>query len=445
MADIYFKFDYIYFLPLLIGLWRWSAYIILKVIPSLLYRAKPVTDEVPEGFIPVSTDMITMVIPVYMPEPGFIECVESWILNRPKCINIVVDTTSYHKVCEMMDQLDYHGVIINVIDEPKPGKRAAMYTGLGFVDTEIIVFADDDALYCEGLLRSLLEPFKDPKMGGVGTKQVCRPKVDGVWLLSDIMMDMRLYQRYLENKATTFAGNGCCSCVSGRTMAFRTALFQTDDFHEKFMNEHFFNALQLSGDDKCLTRMCINSDYKLYHQITEECTLSTQFESGMTLMKQILRWSRNSWRSDLKLLFAERKVWRKSPWLAFVLIDKMISPFTMIYGPVVITYLFVKERNLFIILGFLCYVLIGRTFKSLFYFFDRPKRPLKWVLHIPLFIIAQYIGAFVKIYALCTLQNRKWGNRNIQCGSNGIVRTGDEAIQAEQMEMQRENQGNDIV
>jgi len=250
------------------------------------------------------------------------------------------------------------------------------------------------------------------------------------------MMDMRLYQRYLENKATTFAGNGCCSCISGRSMVFRVALFQTDDFHEKFMNEHFFNALQLSGDDKCLTRMCINSDYKLYHQINEACTLSTQFESGTTLLKQILRWSRNSWRSDLKLLFAERKVWRKSPWLAFVLIDKMISPFTMIYGPIIIIYLFIRDNNLFILLGFLAYVLIGRTLKAIFYFMDRPRRPLYWVLHIPTFIVAQYLGAFVKIWALCTLQNKKWGNRNVNCKNGVVVRTGEEAKQAEQMRNQ---------
>lgn len=37
--------------------------------------------------------------------------------------------------------------MIRVVEESKPGKRAAMYTGLAYVDTDITVFADDDALY----------------------------------------------------------------------------------------------------------------------------------------------------------------------------------------------------------------------------------------------------------------------------------------------------------
>ena len=79
---------------------------------------------------------------------------------------------------------------------------------------------------------------------------------------------MRLYQRYLEYRATTFMGGGS-TCLSGRTMAYRTQLFRFDGFKNYFLNEHFAGQLQLSGDDKCLTRLCIMSDYKMCHQICE--------------------------------------------------------------------------------------------------------------------------------------------------------------------------------
>lgn len=81
---------------------------------------------------------------------------------------------------------------------------------------------------------------------------------------------MRLYQRYLEYRATTFMGGGS-TCLSGRTMAYRTQLFRFDGFKNYFLNEHFAGQLQLSGDDKCLTRLCIMSDYKMWHQICEVC------------------------------------------------------------------------------------------------------------------------------------------------------------------------------
>lgn len=94
----WFHFDPIYFLPLWIGIWRWAAYIILKAIPSLLYKPIPISDDLEPGHIPVSTQMMTMIVPVYMPEPGFEECLQSWVDNRPKTIVVVVDTNSYHQV-----------------------------------------------------------------------------------------------------------------------------------------------------------------------------------------------------------------------------------------------------------------------------------------------------------------------------------------------------------
>ena len=94
----WFHFDPVLFLPLWIGLWRWGAYLILKLIPSLMYKPIPISEELEQGHLPVSTQMMTMIIPVYMPEPGFEECLQSWVDNRPKTIVVVVDTNSYQQV-----------------------------------------------------------------------------------------------------------------------------------------------------------------------------------------------------------------------------------------------------------------------------------------------------------------------------------------------------------
>ncbi|CAM9863638.1 unnamed protein product [Ectocarpus fasciculatus] len=421
----WFHFDPVLFLPLWIGIWRWGAYLILKGIPSLLYKPIPISEELEQGHLPVSTQMMTMIIPVYMPEPGFEECLQSWVDNRPKTIVIVVDTNSYQQVLNIVETVNPRATIIRVVEESKPGKRAAMYTGLAYVDTEITVFADDDALYGPAVLKSLIMPFKDPAMGGCGTRQIARPKADK-FCFSDIMMDMRLYQRYLEYRATTFMGGGS-TCLSGRTMAYRTQLFRFDGFKNYFLNEHFAGQLQLSGDDKCLTRLCIMSDYKMWHQICEVCTLSTQFEEGAKLRAQLLRWSRNSWRSDIKMLFLERSVWRKYPWLAVTSLDKMISPFTMVYGPMAVLFYAFWEQNMFILVAFACYILVTRVMKTVMYFtWSRPRPPCRWFWYIGPFIFVQYWGAVIKLYALCTLKDRRWGNREVKVNAqNEIVRTGE--------------------
>ncbi|CAM9627542.1 unnamed protein product [Discosporangium mesarthrocarpum] len=421
----WFHFDPIYFLPLWIGIWRWGAYLILKGIPSLLYKPIPISEELGRGHVPVSTQMMTMIIPVYMPEPGFEECLQSWVDNRPKTIVVVVDTNSYQQVLKIVETVNPRATIIRVVEESKPGKRAAMYTGLAYVDTEVTVFADDDALYGPAVLKSLIMPFKDPAMGGCGTRQIARPKGDK-FQFSDIMMDMRLYQRYLEYRATTFMGGGS-TCLSGRTMAYRTQLFRFDGFKNYFLNEHFAGQLQLSGDDKCLTRLCIMSDYKMWHQICEVCTLSTQFEEGAKLRSQLLRWSRNSWRSDIKMLFLERSVWAKYPWLAITSLDKMISPFTMVYGPLAILFYCFWEQNMFILVAFMVYIIVTRIMKTIMYFtWSRPRPPCRWFWLILPFIIVQYWGAVIKLYALCTLKDRRWGNREVKVNAkNEVVRTGE--------------------
>lgn len=157
------------------------------------------------------------------------------------------------------------------------------------------------------------------------------------------------------------------------------------------------------------------------------CTLSTQFETGGKLRAQLLRWSRNSWRSDIKMLFLERSVWRKYPWLAVTSLDKMISPFTMVYGPLAILFYCFWEQNMFILVAFACYILVTRIMKTLMYFtWSRPRPPCRWFWMIGPFIFVQYWGAVIKLYALCTLKDRRWGNREVKVNAqNEIVRTGE--------------------
>lgn len=157
------------------------------------------------------------------------------------------------------------------------------------------------------------------------------------------------------------------------------------------------------------------------------CTLSTQFEEGAKLRAQLLRWSRNSWRSDIKMLFLERSVWRKYPWLAVTSLDKMISPFTMVYGPMAVLFYAFWEQNMFILVAFACYILVTRVMKTVMYFtWSRPRPPCRWFWYIGPFIFVQYWGAVIKLYALCTLKDRRWGNREVKVNAqNEIVRTGE--------------------
>lgn len=436
MVSFVAEFNEWVLLPAFIGIWRLSSYIILKAIPAFFYKEYK-KDNKTKYSDEFNKDDITMVVPLYQADEDFEMCLKSWIKNQPHKIILVVDHTSYKEIKELVDNINqgsfFNYVEIEVIDQYAPGKRQALYDGYLKVQTKLILFVDDDVYHPEGFLDNLILPMNaldkngnNKMIGGVGAKQMGRPKPNKDWNIWDILMDMRLYQRMIEMKATTAIGGGC-ACISGRTELYRMAVFESClDFEEYFLNEHFLGKKQLSGDDKCMTRICINSPYYMYHQISQKTCLTTKFEDPPVLFKQILRWSRNTIRSDFKALFIERYVWSKYPFLAIVMFDRFISPITMTLGLIFILLGTITTGNFFILTAGISYIILIRTIKIIPYFTCvEKKRPLKWTIYIPAFIIAQYCGAFMTIWAAFSLNNRKWANREVKVNENNeIVRTG---------------------
>lgn len=466
----YFEIEYNKWLifPAILGIWRLSSYIILKAIPSILY--KPYTKNNAKYSNEFSIKDITMVVPVYQADLDFSSCFESWIINNPYRILLIVDYTSFNEINKIIlniknskfyihYQLDkfityeenvkkLHSlytiykdtdiIYLEVVNQELPGKRQALYDGYLQVNTKLILYVDDDVFYPEDFLENLILPMNaldknnnNKLIGGIGAKQMGRPKPNKNWNMWDIIMDMRLYQRMIEIRATTKIGGGS-ACISGRTELYRMAVFQEcSNFKEYFLNEYFLGKKQLSGDDKCMTRICINSRYNMYHQISSKTCLTTKFEDPPILFKQILRWARNTIRSDFKALLIEKNIWKKYPFLSLIMIDRFIAPFSMITGLIILIIGTIIKKNLFIITLGLAYIVIVRICKLIPYFTCvENKRPLTWIIYIPLFILAQYAGAIMTIFAMTTLKNRKWGNREIEVDDdNNIIRTTENYIE----------------
>ena len=82
---------------------------------------------------------------------------------------------------------------------------------------DILVFSDSDTNWEPGLLREVLAPFKDPEVGGVGTRQNAYLPKTSVWRrIADWMIDVR-YLDYVPAQARA----GAVACLSGRTAAYR--------------------------------------------------------------------------------------------------------------------------------------------------------------------------------------------------------------------------------
>ena len=382
-----------------LGVFRWAMWL-AKRIPALFYR--PIVNDY--------TATATIVTPVYNEDPVlFRRALDSWIANAPDRIIAVVDVTDTR--C-MEIARGYPGVEVIPIDIP--GKRPALAAGVDASRTEIVVLVDSDVIWEPDVLAKLKMPFADPAIGGVGTRQNMYPS-DGVkatlWeRLADIYLDIR----YSDEVPATTRWGRAVSCLSGRTAAYRTRLLQ--NLREPFLNETFNGLPCMSGDDKRYTSLILQNGYHTWNQLNARVysTFNPKFKG---FVKQRIRWSRNSFRSDLRALW-QGWVWRY-PYLAFMLIDKTIAPFTLLVGPVVLL-LAILIGHWQLVGALLIWWHVSRAFKLLPHL---RRRPADWLI-LPFFIGITYYMSLVKTYALFTLKEHKWLTRAVEVVDGKVVRVG---------------------
>lgn len=383
----------------ILGAVRWSVWL-LKRLPASFYR-------------PIENDYdctATIITPVYGEDPVlFRRALDSWIANGPDRIIAVIDVTE--TTCEQIVREEYAGRV-EIMPINLPGKRPALAAGVDASTTDIVVLVDSDVIWERDVLKKIKMPFKDPKIGGVGTRQNMYP-TDGVkptiWeRMADIFLDIRYTD---EVPATTVLGRAV-SCLSGRTAAYRTELLQ--GLREPFLNETFNGKPCMSGDDKRYTTLVLQSGYKTWNQLNAR-VYSTFKPDFLGFRKQRIRWSRNSYRSDLRALW-QGWVWRH-PYLALMLVDKTVAPFTLLVGPIVLVVsLIVGDWPL--VAALLVWWHVSRAIKI---YPHMKRRPQDWVL-LPLFLGMTYYMSLVKGYALFTINEHKWLTRAVAMVDGQAVR-----------------------
>lgn len=380
------------------GLVRWGFWLARK-IPATFYR--PIT-------APFTTSS-AVITPVYKEDPViFRRAIESWRMNRPEEIIAVIDVTDTVCIDIAREYPD-----ITVIVTSTPGKRAALVDGIKAAKSEIVVLVDSDTIFEPLVIEKVLKPFADPKVGGVGTRQKVYQR-DTVW---QRIADMFLDNRY-EDEAPALSRMGqALSCLSGRTAAYRRALLLP--LLDEFMAETFMGKPCMSGEDKRLTTLVLKNGYNTCHQ-GDALVWSTFPPDFQTFLKQRIRWTRNSYRSDLRAMW-EGWVWRR-PYLAFILVDKSISPYTLLLGLTFFA-LAVATFKWMLVLVILMWWLISRATKL----WPHLRRHPEDVALIPLFIGVTFMMTFVKAYSLTTVHHHKWLTRPVEVVNGDVVRSGSDA------------------
>jgi cellulose synthase/poly-beta-1,6-N-acetylglucosamine synthase-like glycosyltransferase len=373
---------------------RWSCWLVRRV-PAVLYR--PVVNELR---VPVS-----VVVPVYQEDPVvFTAALESWLANEGVAeVILVIDASD--RVCR---EIAARYPVVVVVTEV-PGKRDALRRGWRAARSELVALVDSDTIWAVDVAAQVCQPFADPRIGGVGTRQSVYGSTGFLARITDMFLDHRYFD---ENASQSLVGQAV-SCLSGRTAVYRRELLL--EVEHEFMHETFWGVPCLSGDDKRLTTLILERGHRTFMQRSAE-VWSTFPDGWRVFFRQRLRWARNTWRSDLRAL-SRRWVWRH-PFLAYTMIDKAVASFTLLLGLAFMISSIVAGHWAFVVVLALWWQ-ISRSAKLLPHLRRRPSS----FFYIPGYVLVSWLMALIKIQALCTIRQQRWLTREVAVENGVVVRT----------------------
>jgi cellulose synthase/poly-beta-1,6-N-acetylglucosamine synthase-like glycosyltransferase len=371
-----------------VGLISWSVWL-LRFTLSRVYRP------VPPGF----TATTSVVVPSYREDPDILDrCLSTWLAENPTEVIVVPDIEDVG-VIERLRRRSQDDPRVIVVPFRHHGKRSALGVGIRQAGSEILVLADSDTMWEPGLLAAVLAPFKDSKVGGVGTRQnAYLPKTSAWRRVADWMIDVR-YLDYVRAQSRA----GAVACLSGRTVAYRRRVVMP--VLEHLEDEFFLGRRCVAGDDGRLTWLVIGSGYKTVYQSTARA-LSMFPDTGRAFLKQRLRWSRNSYRCYFTAIW-KGWLWRQPFICQLSVLQIIFTPLTMGFA---VTYLgiWVLHPQLYVAVVAVAWLLLGRTLRGISHLILRPGDI--WLL--PLVAVMTIIVALpVKTYAFLTMNTQGWLTR----------------------------------
>lgn len=396
---IYFKYNLVLYLYSLIA----AAFLLTRYLFGAFYRDVPINPEYTPG--------VSIIIPCF----NEAEWIHRTIIS---CINqdypvdklevIVVDDRSTDNSVERIEQTialihreaeryaTRERLKFTVLPE-NGGKREALVKGVEMAKHDLVVFVDSDSFLEPTAIRHLVQPFQDPKMGGVsGRTDVENKYTNTVTKLQTV----RYYIAFRIMKAAE-SWFDSVTCLSGPLSCYRKDLIQQHS--EAWLNQKFLGQPATFGDDRSMTNFILRT-HRTGYQDSAIC--STIVPSKMNVfLKQQMRWKRSWLRESLR---AALFIWRKEPFMALFFYIGLIVP---IAAPVVVLYNLVYVPLVYGIfpLTFLMGLLMMALLMSLAHLLFRKSK--LWVFGFVFCVFYEFVLLWQMPVAWVTFWKSTWGTR----------------------------------
>lgn len=310
-----------------------AMFLLTRYLFGLLYKPVPID--------PIYTPSVTIIIPCFNEEKWIqttiLSCIDqNYPVDKLKVI-VVDDCSTDHsvdKIREIVDELKekegerFHlqNRLCYYVQPQNAGKRAALTRGVENTDTELVMFVDSDSFLDPYAVRNIVQPFREPKMGGcAGRCDVANTYTNSLTK----MQSVRYYTAFRIMKAAE-AVFDTVTCLSGPLSCYRREIVMK--YKDAWVNQKFLGHKATFGDDRAMTNFVLNH-HQCTYQDTSVCSTIVPKEHRVFL-KQQMRWKRSWLRESL---MAGKFMWRKEP---FAMINFYIGLIVPMLAPIVVIYNF---------------------------------------------------------------------------------------------------------
>lgn len=343
---------------------------------------------------PAFLPMVTLLIPGKNEAPTIIPCLESLYGSYPFLQIIVIDDGSTDGMFDLAQSFAAtHSDVIVLKRGRNGGKSSAQNLAYPYIKGEIVMVVDADSTFGPNTIYRLVQPFRDPKVGGVSGAVLVRNPFDNLCT----MFQAYEYLISILVGRTLSAKLDMLSIISGALGAFRTSIFMKG-----------YGMDVGPSEDADITMRIRKMGYNIVFEPSAECYTDVP-TSWKALWNQRMRW-------DMGVV---RMHWRKHRDWSLTTNNFRLSSYAYWWDTMFFSVW--CTLSFWFTMGFLIYTLDGETLQNLFvsvsliYFFfsffqvltvlyhsNHPKRDLLQCFVAPFYSL--YGGLFmraVRSVAIC--------------------------------------------
>lgn len=396
---IYFQFNIVLYLYSIAA----AVFLLGRYLFGTFYRLIEINTDFEPG--------VTIIIPCFNEEEWISQTILSCMDQEypiDKLEVIVVDDcsndNSVAKIKETVDLLHQEADryktkerLSYVVQEQNAGKRDALARGAKMAKHDLLVFVDSDSFLDPFAIRNLVQPFQDPKMGGVaGRTDVANTYTNTLTK----MQSVRYYISFRINKAAE-AYFDAVTCLSGPLACYRKDIVL--EHLDEWLNQSFLGQKATFGDDRSLTNIVLRN-HRTNYQDTAVCSTIVPNDYNVFL-KQQMRWKRSWLRESM---IAGSFIWKKEPFMALFfymgLLVPILAPIIVAYNLVYVPIVYRVFPTTFLI-GILMMALM-MSFAQMFF-----RKSTTWIFGLVFVLYYEAVLLWQMPVAWVTFWKSTWGTR----------------------------------